>query len=160
MLSRDGVAAQLVSAPSVALTDLREHSVTLLGAYNNQWTMHLQQPLRYYFVPGTDEIIVDRMHPQVQWKRDQSLPYSSADDYAIVARFRDATIDGWVVLLAGVGRNGTEAAAQFVTSPHYLQLLRDRLGSDFSNRNIEAVLKINVIDGKTGAPTILAVHTW
>ena len=63
-------------------------------------------------------------------------------------------------MLAGVGRNGTEAAAQFVTSPHYLQLLRDRIGSDFSNRNIEVVLKINVIDGKTGAPTILAVSTW
>ena len=160
VLSRAGVSTQLVSAPSTALTDLREHSVALLGAYNNQWTMHLQQPLRYYFLPGTDEIIVDRMQPQVQWKRDQTLPYSSADDYAVLARFHDATIDGWIVVLAGVGRNGTEAAAQFVTSPHYLQLLRDRIGSDFSNRNIEAVLKINVIDGKTGAPTILAVSTW
>ncbi len=160
VLSRAGIATQLASAPSTPLTDLREHSVTLLGAYNNQWTMHLQQPLRYYFQPGADEIIVDRMHPQVQWKRDQSLPYSSADDYAVVARFRDPTIDGWVVVLAGLGRNGTEAAAQFVTSPHYLQLLRERIGTDFSNRNIEAVLKINVIEGKTGAPSILAVYTW
>ena len=96
----------------------------------------------------------------MQWKRDQSLPYSNSDDYAVVARFHDATIDGWVVMLAGVGRNGTEAAAEFVTSPHYLQLLRDRIGSNFANRNIEVVLKINVIDGKTGAPTILAVSTW
>jgi len=160
VLSRAGVSTELVSAPTAALTDLREHSVTLLGAYNNQWTMHLQQPLRYYFVPGADETIVDRMQPQVQWKRDQSLPYSNSDDYAVVARFHEPTIDGWVVVLAGVGRNGTEAAAEFVTSPHYLQLLRDRIGSDFSNRNIEAVLKINVIDGKTGAPTILAVSTW
>jgi hypothetical protein len=160
VLSRNGVSSQLISAPSTAVTDLREHSVALLGAYNNQWTMHLQQNLRYYFQAGADEIIVDRMHPQVQWKRDQSLPYSNSDDYAVVARFHDATIDGWVVVLAGVGRNGTEAAAQFVTSPHYLQLLRDRIGSDFANRNIEVVLKINVIDGKTGAPTILAVSTW
>jgi hypothetical protein len=160
VLSHSGVTTQLISAPSAALTDLREHSVALLGAYNNQWTMHLQQPLRYYFVPGADETIVDRMQPQVQWKRDQSLPYSDSDDYAVVARFHDATTDGWVVLLAGVGRNGTEAAAQFVTSPHYLQLLRDRIGSAFANRNIEVVLKINVIDGKTGAPTILAVSTW
>lgn len=159
-LSRDGITAQLASAPSTPLTDLREHSVTLLGAYNNQWTMHLQQPLRYYFQPGADEVIVDRTHPQTQWRRDMALPYSSADDYAVVARFRDATIDGWVVVLAGLGRNGTEAAADFVTSPHYLQLLRDRIGTDFSNRNIEAVLKINVIEGKTGAPSILAVYSW
>ena len=159
-LSHTGVTTQLLSAPSVQLTDLREHSVTLLGAYNNQWTMHLQQPLRFYFQPGADEIIMDRMHPEVQWKRDQSLPYSSADDYAVIARFRDATTDSWVVVLAGLGRNGTEAAAQFVTSPHYLAQLRDRIGSDFSNRNIEAVLKINVIQGKTGAPSILAAYAW
>jgi len=159
-VSREGITPQLASAPSTALTDLREHSVALLGAYNNQWTMHLQQPLRYYFQPGTDEIIMDRMHPQMQWRRDESLPYSSADDYAIVARFRDATIDGWVVVLAGLGRNGTEAAAEFVTDPHYLELLRERMGSDLANRNVEAVIKLNVIEGKTGAPAIVATYTW
>jgi hypothetical protein len=62
--------------------------------------------------------------------------------------------------MAGVGRNGTEAAAEFVTSPHYMQLLRDQLGKDFNTRNVEAVLKVSVIDGKTGAPSILAVHAW
>jgi hypothetical protein len=77
-----------------------------------------------------------------------------------VARFRDATTDNWVVALAGVGRNGTEAAAQFATSPHYMQLLQDQIGSEFANRNVEAVLKVSVIDGKTGAPSIMAVHTW
>jgi hypothetical protein len=41
-----------------------------------------------------------------------------------------------------------------------MQMLRDQVGSDFSNRNIEVVLKLNVIDGKTGAPSVLAVHVW
>jgi hypothetical protein len=39
-------------------------------------------------------------------------------------------------------------------------MLRDQAGTDFSNRNVEAVLKVNVIDGKTGAPSILAAHVW
>jgi hypothetical protein len=64
------------------------------------------------------------------------------------------------VVLAGLGRNGTEAAALFVTSPHYMQMLRDRVGPAFDSRNIEAVLRIDVVDGKTGAPTILDVYTW
>ena len=122
--------------------------------------MRLLVPLRFHIVPGTDEVIVDRMQAQVHWMRDSSLPYSSADDYALIARFRDATTDGWVVVLAGLGRNGTEAAAQFATSPHYMQVLRDQMGRDFSNQNIEVVLKVNVVDGKTGAPSILAVHAW
>ena len=156
-LARSGVTTQLLSSPSTPLTDLREHSVVLLGAYNNQWVMRLLQSQRFQFTPEPVESIVDQMQPQAHWSRDKSLPYSSTDDFALVARFRDATTGSWVVVLAGLGRNGTEAAAQFATSPHYLQLLRDAIGRDFSSANVEALLKVNVIDGKTGAPSILAV---
>jgi hypothetical protein len=161
LLERNGATTQLQSAATTPLTELREHPVIFLGGYNNQWTIRLLQPLRFHFSPeAVAESIVDQAQPGVRWERDPSLPYSSADDYALVARFRNTTTDSWVVALAGVGRNGTEAAAQFVTSPHYMQMLRDQVGSDFSNRNIEVVLKLNVIDGKTGAPSVLAVHVW
>jgi len=162
LLARSGGATtQLQTAPTTPLTELREHPVIFLGGYNNQWTMRLVQPLRFHFSAETvAESIVDQSQPGTRWERDASLPYSSADDYALVARFRNPTTDSWVVALAGVGRNGTEAAAHFVTSPHYMQLLRDRVGSDLSNRNVEVVLKVNVVDGKTGAPSILAVHVW
>lgn len=162
LLERNGgVTTQLQPAATTPLTVLREHPVILLGGYNNQWTLRLVQPLRFHFAPVEDaEAIVDAQHPGVRWERDPTLPYSSADDYALVARFRDATTDGWVVVLAGVGRNGTEAAAQFATSAHYMQLLRDQAGTDLTSRNVEAVLKVNVIDGKTGAPSIVAAYVW
>jgi hypothetical protein len=162
LLERSGKATtQLQAAATTPLTELRDHPVILLGGYNNSWTLRLLQPLRFHFVPVTEgQSIVDSDHPGTHWERDASLPYSSADDYAIVARFHDATTDSWVVALAGVGRNGTEAAAQFATSPHYMQMLRDQAGADFINRNVEAVLKVSVIDGKTGAPSIQAVTVW
>jgi hypothetical protein len=78
----------------------------------------------------------------------------------LIARFRDVTTGNWTIVLAGLGRNGTEAAAYLVTSPRQMQALRDRIGNDFALRNVEAVLKVNVVDGKTGAPSILAVRTW
>jgi hypothetical protein len=162
-LEHSGVATQLLPSATTSLPDLREHSVILLGGYNNDWTLRLLQPLRFHFMPYTadgNESIVDQKQPQAHWDRDTSKPYSSADDYAIVARFRDPTIDGWVVVLAGEGRNGTEAAAQFVASPHYMELLKDSIGSGFASRNLEAVLKVSVIEGKTGAPSILAVYSW
>jgi hypothetical protein len=160
LLEQYGTTTELQPSASTPLTELREHPIILLGGYNNQWTLRLLQPLRFHFAPETEASIVDSTQPQVRWERDHSLPYSSADDYALVARFRDSTTDSWVIVLAGVGRNGSEAAAQFVSSPHYMQLLRDRIGGDLWNRNVEAVLKVSVIDGKTGAPSILAAHVW
>jgi hypothetical protein len=162
LLERGGATVQMQSCAPTPLTEMRERPVVLLGGYNNEWTLRLQSPLRYQFSPESIAAsIVDREQPQVLWARDRTLPYSSADDYALAARFRNTTTDGVVVMLAGLGRNGTEAAAQFVTSPHYMELLKEKVGSSaLADKNIEVVLKISVIEGKTGAPSIEAVQVW
>ena len=160
IVERNGGVTQLQAAASTPLTELRDRPIILLGGYNNQWTMRLVEPLPLHFAPEDNPSIVESAPPHASWARDASLPYPSADDYALIARFRDTTTGSWVVVLAGVGRNGSEAAAQFATSPHYMQLLRDRLGRDLSGRNVEVVLKVKVVDGKTGAPSIEAVRLW
>jgi hypothetical protein len=161
LVDHSGAAAKVIPSPTTPLSELRERPVILLGAYNNQWTMRLLQSARYAFTPEPNEFIVDQKQPQMHWTRDRSRPYASTDDYAVIERFHDATTGDWVVALAGLGRNGTEAAAQFATSPHYLQELKDRMGGSFAaERNIAAVLKVRVIDGKTGAPSIEAAQTW
>ncbi len=160
MIERNGATTQLQPAATTPLTELRDRPVILLGGFNNDWSVRLLDPLPYRLALLPEETIVETAQPTTRWARDPSLPYSSADDYALVARFRDTTTDGWVVVLAGVGRNGTEAAAQFATSPHYMQMLRDQLGSNIGNRNIEVILRVKVIDGKTGAPSIQKVRAW
>ncbi|WP_142988429.1 hypothetical protein [Granulicella rosea] len=159
-LERAGASYQMQPSASTALTDMRERPVVSIGGYNNDWTIRLTQPLRFSFAPTGTARIVDREHPETALARDTSIPYSSADDYALVARFRDRNTDSVVLVLAGLGRNGTEAAAQFVTSPHYMQLLRDQVGGDLAKKNVEVVLKVGVIEGKTGAPAVLSVHVW
>jgi hypothetical protein len=160
LLQKDGVSYQMRPAAATSLTDLRERTVVLIGGYNNEWTLRLLIPLRFHFTPVPRSAIVDRDHPETSWERDRTLPYSSADDYAIVCRFRDTTTDSLVFVAAGLGRNGTEAAGQFITSPHYLHMLEEHLGHTIGDKNVEAILKVGVIEGKTGAPSLLAIHTW
>jgi hypothetical protein len=158
LVEHSGAKAQLLPAPTTPLSELREHPVILLGGYNNQWAMRMLESQPFQFTPEPVESIAERGHPEVRWSRDRSVPYSSADDFAIVARFRDASTGNWVVALAGLGRNGTEAAAQFATSPDHMRALEEQIPGGFGSRDIVAVLKTRVIDGKTGAPSILAVR--
>lgn len=160
LLQRGGAMYQMEAASSTPLSALRDRPVVLLGGYNNQWTVRLMAPLRFHFAQNTDEQIVDGSTPGRVWRRDQSRGYASADDYALIARFRDTTTGSMIIVVAGLGRNGTEVASQFVTSEHYLRLLDERLGHAAGTANVEAVLKTSVIDGKTGAPSIEAWHTW
>jgi hypothetical protein len=160
LLEHGGAKYALQASASTPLTDLRDRSVVMVGAYNNDWSLRLVSPLRFHFAPESSASIIDSQRPNVRWARDGSMPYSSGDDYALVARFRDSTTGSIVLVLGGLGRNGTEAATQFVTTPQYLHLLADRVGKNLRSQNIEVVLKTNVIEGKTGAPSIQAIHTW
>jgi len=160
LLEQLKVTYQIQASAPTPLGDLRDRPVILLGGYNNPWTMRLVQTLRFQLPPEPFEGIVDRDHPGRRWVRDKSQPYASTDDYALIARFRDPRTGSVVFLLAGLGRNGTEGAAQFATSPVYMDQLSKRLGKRVSSGNIEVIIKVNVIDGKTGAPSIEDVWVW
>jgi hypothetical protein len=144
---------------STTLTDMRERPVILIGAYDNEWTGRLQNDLRYRFAPGPARQIYDAINPSITWTRPASLPLKQEDDYAIVGRFHSKLTDNLIVLIAGIGKNGTEAAARFVTAPRYMDLLNQQ-SKDWASKNVEVVLKVKVIDGENGAPSIEAVYVW
>jgi len=162
LLERKSVPSQFRFAASTPLTEFHEHPLILLNAYNNQWTLRLTAalPVRFNSTGSRPQAIFFAQEPDKHWSRDANQPYENSDDYALLARFWDTTTDNWVLVLAGLGRNGTEGATRFVTDAHYMQELRNRLGRDFNHLNIEVVLKVSVVDGKTGAPEIVATHVW
>jgi len=82
------------------------------------------------------------------------------EDFAIVARFNDATTDGPVVVIAGIGSNGTQAAGEFIVSPDALDALARTAPHNSLNQNFEAVLKVEVVGENTGAATIVASQFW
>jgi len=78
----------------------------------------------------------------------------------LVARFHDPTIEGPVMVIAGLGPYGTQTAGEFVQSPQHLADLAARLPQGWENKNLEVVLKTDVIGGKAGPPILLSVTTW
>jgi hypothetical protein len=147
-----------------SLTDIRSRPIILVGGLNNAWTMRLLAPLRFHF---TDEVngvqgIGDAANPgKADWILDSSKPYLSiTTDYAIVARFHDPHTEGPVMIIAGVGPYGTEAASEFVQSPQHLAELAAKLPGNWENKNLELVIKTDVIAGKAGPPVLLATYTW
>jgi len=146
-----------------SLTDIRSRSLILVGAMNNQWTMRLLKPLRIHFTfDNSVARILDAENPQQQsWSIDFTKPYNTiTTDYAIVARFRDATTEGPVLVIAGLGPYGTEAAGEFVQSPQYLAELAAKLPPGWENKNLEVVIKTNVIGAKAGPPILVTTYTW
>ena len=162
-LGKMGRDYSLQGALSTNLTDLRRGPTVLIAAFDNPWTMRLLDPLRFHFVwHDGRSCIDDRQHPeQRDWYVDFREQYSKlTQDFAIVARFRDATTDETTLVAAGIGENGTIAAGEFVTSPTFLERLSTQLPAGWRKKNVEAVLATQVIDRTSCPPRLVAYHVW
>jgi len=151
---------RIQSATETTLAQIRESPVVFVGAYNNLWSQRLLAPLRFHFNVRSDEAILDSWHPEKRWARDASKPFTQTPDYAIVARFRNPSTDSFVVVLAGLQRFGTDAASRFVVSSRLLDAFNKQVGYNWTDKNVEVVLQVDVVDGKAGAPIIEATHIW
>lgn len=160
LLNSKGADYRVQTSAVTTLAQIRESPVVLVGAYNNLWAQRLVLPLRFHFTAEPNEQIVDALHPGRFWVRDSTKPYAETPDYALVARFRNPSTDSMVVVVAGLQRYGTDAASQFVISPRLLDLFSRQLGYDWTEKNVEVVLKVDVVNGRVGAPVIEATHVW
>jgi hypothetical protein len=162
VLRQHGTAFEIKEDNETSLTDMHSRTIILIGATNNAWTMRLVSPLRFRFLPGPNAQVQDTKNLQsADWSIDFLKPYASiSTDYAIVARYRDPTTEGPVMVVAGLGPFGTEAAGAFVATPQYLEQLARQLPPGWENKNIELVLKTEVIDGKAGPPVLIAATEW
>ncbi len=146
------------------LTDLRKGPLILVGGFNNPWTMRLATELRFTFERGENHtgMIRDRRNPSNRsWLHDPNLPYSrTIQDYALISRFVDPLTERMVLVVAGMGRDGTLAAGEFVTEPRYLEMLASRAPQHWEKKNLQVVLATDIVKGNTGPPRILATYFW
>jgi hypothetical protein len=165
LLSRKNKEYRVLGAGSTTFTDLRNGPTVLIAGLDNPWTMRALAANRFQLVPSAESRkyrIQDRENSaQQDWLVDFSQPYSSlTQDYAIVARFLDQATGQVVVIAAGIGENGTIAAGEFLTQNQYLEALTSKAPKDWAHKNIEAVIATQVIEGKSGPPRVVAVHSW
>jgi hypothetical protein len=162
LLTRQNHAYRTKGSTDTTLEDLRQGPVILIGGLDNVWTKRLVAPLRYNFFASTqlESEIRDSKDSSHVWKFDNMQPVSGdSHDYAIVASYFDPTIGQHVLVVAGIGKAGTQAAAEFLTSD---QDLKSWLTQEKPPRgkNVELVLSTEILDGQPGPPHVIATSVW
>jgi len=127
--------------------------------------MLLESHLRFYLERDPETgcaLIRDRKNASRFYsKGPDSIPYSKVkEDYAIVSRYTDPLTERMVVTVAGIGKDGTLAAGEFVTETKYLQMLAARAPADWQYRNLQVVLATEIVNGISGPPRILEQYFW
>ena len=144
------------------LNELREGPTIFIGGLDNQWSLKLIAPLRYRFAGREDDIyyIEDTRNPS---NRSLSLrlyeKYTAiTHDYAIIARVHSEELGQPAIVVAGITMSGTASAGEFLSDPARVAELRKRLGPALRDRDFEAVLRTDVVNGIAGPAQIVAVE--
>lgn len=165
ILRQNGKRYTIRGEGATTLNDLRSGSTVFIGAYDNAWTLRLLEPLRFHFANNPEMTrfwIVDKASgkpsPWVVDRREQ-IATNIYRDYAIVSRFTDSDTGRLSVVVAGIGRGGTIAAGEFLTTPALLKQI-EALTRSSRKKNIELVLSTQIIGGEPGAPRVEASYAW
>jgi hypothetical protein len=141
----------------IAFGDLRNRPAVLVGGFNNQWTLQVVGDLPFSLQGGTR--IEDRNHPGNGWSAPQTRSQNT-EDFAIVARLPQSKTGGPLVIVAGIGEFGTQAASEFVSSPEKMKELLRNAPRNWQEKNMEFVLNAKVLDYTPVAVDVVGSTYW
>ena len=160
---------RIQASTATSLDDLRKRPAVLIAAFGNAWSGRILAPLRFSLLrqqiapDGSTALgsIVDHRHPGSMWNFDFTKPATvNSRDYAIVARLHSDLTEGYVTVIAGLGAGATESAGEFVSTPEYLEQISAVAPPSWRSKNLELVLEVPVVDGKSGHAHIVASEFW
>jgi len=150
-----------------SFAELQQSATILIGAFNDAWTMRLSDVGRYGFEhDGTKYWVVDRQdHGARKWgidlgDRDSQGKLDLHEDFAIISRVLNQRTGKMLLTVGGLYGFGTQAAGQFLTDPKYLTKFAAGLKSGWESKNLQIVVRTEVIDGNPGPPELIASWVW
>ena len=81
-------------------------------------------------------------------------------DFAIIARLRNSKTGQFLVIAAGIGMVGTQAAGRFVSRQGELDTALRTAPKGWQDKNIEMVIESDVIEDSASPPRVVALKTW
>lgn len=149
----------------VGAADLKYRNVILLGSiYVNEWTRRLPTVESFNY---TFSATIENRDPQPGEEREYKPQFNEqtselAVDYALITVKPNVSGEHAVMTLAGIFSEGTEAAAEFVTTRNHLAVLGQRLrqlgGEGPPPKYYQALLKVEVENGTPTTITLLSLR--
>jgi len=149
----------------VSAADLKYRNVILLGSiYVNEWSRRLPQVENFVY---TFSATIENRDPLPGEEREYKPQFNQQTgemsvDYALITVKPNVSGEHAVMTIAGIFSEGTEGAAEFLTTRNHLTLLGQRLrqlgGQNPPPKYYQALLKVEVENGTPTTITLLSLR--
>ena len=161
VLARMGKESQVRIGAHYSFADLRNSPAIVVGAFNNRWTMQMTSNLHFAFVEEGGQGLIREQGPMGRAWRPKRGPHGEVtEDFGVVTRLLNSKTGQFVVSTAGILSDGTQAAAEFVSSSGYLEEALRTAAPDWAKKNLQFVVQTTVTDSVPGPPQVVAIYMW
>jgi hypothetical protein len=158
-LARMNKESRIRIGTSYSFADLRSSPAIVVGAFNNRWTLQMTSNPHFAFAEENGkQMIREQGTPGASWRTKFGPHGEVLEDFAVVTRLLNSKTGKFVVATAGIMADGTQAAAEFVSSSDYLDQALRNAGPDWTTKNLQFVVQTTVTDSVPGPPQLLAVY--
>jgi hypothetical protein len=85
---------------------------------------------------------------------------AASDDFAVVSRLLVSKTGAPLITAAGIGQYGTQAAAEFLSSPERMGDLLKSAPRGWEYKNMQAVLHVKIVGFTPVAVEVVATSYW
>jgi len=149
---------QIRPGSDTSFAEIRTSPAVFVGAFTNQWTMEMSQDLRFVFRKQDGQNYIE--DTTSQGRRWALTNNSRITDHAVLTRIFDSRTGRPIIIGAGLGHYGTQAAGEFLTNPEPMNAVLRTLAAGWEKKNIQIVVQVEVIGKTPGAPRVVATHVW
>jgi hypothetical protein len=161
LLGQMGKESQVRIGSHYSFADLRNSPAIVVGAFNNRWTLQMTSNLHFAFVEDHGDQMIREQGPAGRAWRPKFGPHGELiEDFAIVTRLLNSKTGQFVVSTAGIMADGTQAAAELVSSSRYLEEALRSAEPGWAKKNLQFVVQTTVTDSVAGPPQAVAIYTW
>ncbi len=145
-------------AEDVVFGDLRQSPSILIGAFNNSWTLDMDDKLPFVFYQM--KYIRETVPPGRTWTTVRDANNKPTEDYALISRQMHSKMGEFSVTIAGIDMTGTRAAAEFVCDPDRMNQALKQLPSGWQGKSLQLLLHSSFINGIPSRTEVVAYHVW
>jgi hypothetical protein len=161
LFARINKPSQLRMGSHYSFEDLRNSPAVLIAAFNNRWTLQMTSNMPFVFAEKDGQGRIEERKPAGRvWSPRLGARGEVTADYAIVARQFDSKTGRLLIVAAGIGPRGTQAAGDFIAREDYLADALRAAPRGWQRKNLEVVLETDVIDTIPGPPRVVVAQFW
>ena len=159
MLGRMGRASEVRVGNAISFQDLRSSPTVLIGYSSTQWK-DVTQDFRFYVDDSDRGMIRDNGKPTEWYPHNVTREFHTDEDYAVVSRAFLPQTHAMLILISGCTQYGTEGAADLITNPELLAGALREAPAGWQHKNLQLVLRMQVIANAPASPKVVAAHYW